>query len=500
MIPKKYDGIIIGAGIGGLTTGALLAKAGLRILLIEKGHEPGGYVVSFKRGEYLFDATGVFLGGCKEGEEFYEILRKIEAHRTIEFLPIRHIQNIYPGFKVTLEGEGFENYTEALIHLFPEEEKGLRRYLSLVQEIGKEVKAYSEMTFTQKVLFPFYFRHLIRYYRTTHQTILDRLFRGGEIKMALHTLPVTDPPSRLSFLFVAIMISKVLMGGVFYPKGGMGNLSKTLLHSFLHFGGEVLFKKRVEKIIIKGGKVKGIFTKEDDLFEAPLVISNINPFQMVKMLPKEFQRSFSRRLGRLEPSLSCFILYLATDLNLKEMGIPYFTNLRSCSNLEEEDRILRRGEFPEIPTMSISIPTLLDPSLAPPGQHLIKTLIMAPYSYKEEWGREDRETYRRIKEGLMEKVISYLDSKWIPGLREHILYKEAATPITLERYTENHRGAMYGFSSTPQQVGPGRPPHRTPLHGLFQVGHYTRPSHGIVGASLSGLFAAREILKLWHRI
>lgn len=500
MRQKKYDGIIVGAGIGGLTAGALLAQKGLRILLIEKEREPGGYVVSFKRGGYLFDATGVFIGGCREGEEFYEILRSIEAHHRIEFLPISHIQNIYPGFKITLEGGGFENYTESLLHLFPEEEKGLRRYLSLVQKIGKEIQAYSEITLTQKILFPFYFNHLIRYHRTTHNTILDRLFHGGEIKMALHSLPVTDPPSRVSFLLVATLITKALTGGVFYPKGGMGKVSKAILHSFLHFGGEVLFGKRIEKIVVKEGRVRGVFTREEELLEAPLVISNINPYRMTKMLPEEFQRTFYRRINDLEPSLSCFILYLATNLNLKAMGIPYFTYLRNCSNLEEEDRILRGGGLPEIPTISISIPTLLDPSLAPPGQHLIKALIVAPYSYQEEWGKGDREAYLRIKEGLMKKVIFYLDSKWIPGLKEHLLYQEAATPVTLERYTGNQWGAMYGLSLIPKQVGRGRLPHHTPLRGLFQVGHYTRPSHGIVGAALSGLFAAREILKQWHRI
>ncbi len=497
MSRKKYDGIIIGAGIGGLMAGALLSREGLRILLIEKEDQPGGYVVSFKRGDYIFDATGVFLGGCKEGEEFYEILRRIGAHGMIEFLPIRPIQNIYPGFKITLGDGGFASYAERLLALFPDEEKGLRSYLALVQKIGNEVKAYSEMTFRRKLLFPFYFPHLIRYHRTTHQSVLDRLFRAGEIKMALHSLPVTDPPSRLSFLFVATLISKALMGGVFYPKGGMGQISKAILHSFLQFGGEVLFRKRVEKIMIKERRAKGVWTEDGELFEAPLVISNVNPYLMLKMLPEELQTPFYRKIHRLEPSLSCFILYLATDLNLKEKAIPYFTYLRSCSNLEEEDRMLRRGELPQTPTISLSIPTLLDPSLAPPGHHLIKALLIAPYSYQGEWGKKDSATYHRIKEALMKKVISYLDSKWISGLKDRLLYKEAATPITLERYTGNQWGAMYGLSSTPQQIGRRRPPHQTPIPGLFQVGHYTRPSHGIVGASLSALFAVRQILKRW---
>ncbi len=157
--------------------------------------------------------------------------------------------------------------------------------------------------------------------------------------------------------------------------------------------------------------------------------------------------------------------------------------------------MLRKGEVPKNPTLIVSIPTLLDPSLAPPGQHFLKVLITVPYDYRERWGGGDPERYHQIKEEFSQKVLQQLESKLIPGLREHLLFYEAATPLTLERYTGNELGAMYGLASTPQQIGNSRPSHRTPIPGLFQVGHYTRPSHGIVGASLSGLFAARAILQ-----
>jgi prolycopene isomerase len=200
-----------------------------------------------------------------------------------------------------------------------------------------------------------------------------------------------------------------------------------------------------------------------------------------------------------EYSLSCFTLYIATDLDLTSMNLPYFTYLRFLSDLEEEDRILRRGEIPNHPTMIASIPTLLDPSLAPLGKHLIKVLVYVPYLHQEMWGKGDSEKYHHIKEEFSQKILQQLESKLIPDLKNHLLFCEAATPLTLERYTGNEMGAMYGLASTPQQMGNLRPPHRTPVAGLFQVGHYTRPSHGIVGASLSGLFAARTILQKMHR-
>jgi prolycopene isomerase len=317
--------------------------------------------------------------------------------------------------------------------------------------------------------------------------------------MALHSLPVTEPPSRLSFLFLAVMINKALMEGVFYPKGGMGKISEAMANAFLRSGGEIHLQTEADQIQTRDGRVEGVLTKDGEIFQAPLVISNINPNLLVKMLAVELRDPFAKKWSGLEYSLSCFVLYIATDLDLRGMDLPYFTYLRFLSDLEEEDRILRRGEIPQNPTMMVSIPTTLDPSLAPPGQHILSVLINVPYHYQGKWGGGDVEKYRQIKEDFSQKVLHQLESKLIPGLRDHLLFHEAATPLTLERYTGNEMGAMYGLASTPQQVGNLRPPHQTPIPGLFQVGHYTRPSHGIVGASLSGFIAGRIILKKMHR-
>jgi prolycopene isomerase len=492
---KKYDVIVIGAGMGGLTAAALLAKKRLKVLLLEKEKQVGGYVVSFKRNGFTFDATGAFVGGCQDGGEFNEILKQIGAHEEIEFIPINDIQNIYPGFEIHMRQGGFQTYMETLLDLFPEEEKGLKVYFSLLKKIGDEIRSYSEMTWNKKIFFPFFFRNLIRFHKTSHKGILDSLFKGGEVKMALHTLPATEPPSRLSFLLVATVINKALLEGVFYPKGGMGRISEVMARSFKQAGGEIYLQKEVVKILVKNGRVEGVLTKDEEMFQSPIVISGINPSCLIHQLPLEVQKPFLKRTRRFEYSLSCFILYLATDLDLKGMGLPYFTYLRFLSDLEEEDRILQRGEIPNHPTMIVSIPTLLDPSLAPPKKHLIKVLVYAPYQHQGEWGKGNIEIYRQTKEEFSQRIIHQLEMKLVPDLRNHLLFHESATPLTLERYTGNERGAMYGLASTPSQVGNLRPPHRTPISGLFQVGHYTRPAHGILGASLSGLFATRAILR-----
>ncbi len=500
MIKTSADkAIVIGSGMGGLTAATLLARKGFNTLLLEKEAQVGGYVVSFKRERITFDATGAFVGGCKEGGEFNHLLREIGAQEEIDFIPIHQIQNIYPGFEVHLREGGFDSYFETLLGLFPEEERGLRAYFSLVKRIGEEVKFYSEMTWTKRIFFPFYFQRLIRYQRTNHGAILNRFFKGEEIRCALHTLPATEPPSRLSFLFVAALINKVLMDGVFYPKGGMGKLTEAMARAFLRAGGELHLRTEVEQILVKNGRVEAVVTKDGKVFQSRWIISNINPNLLVKMFPPVHHPILLRRVKGLQYSLSCFILYMVTDLDLRGMGFPYFTYLRFLHDLEEEYKMLSRGEVPKNPTLIVSIPTLLDPSLAPPGQHVIKALVTVPYSYQGNWAEGDPERYQKIKTEFSQQILQLIELKMIPHLRDHLLFHEVATPLTLERYTGNEQGAMYGLASTPRQMGPWRPPHQTSIPGLFQVGHYTRPAHGIVGTSLSGLFAVRAILQQLHR-
>ena len=492
-----YDVVIIGTGMGGLTAGALLAKKGLNVLLLEKNTQPGGYVASFRRGEFTFDATGVFVGGCEPGGEFDALLREIGI--SLEFIKIDTIRNIFPGFEVALQRGAFSHYINRLKEMFPEEKPGLERYEEIVSHIGAEVKGLSYIKWYQKALFPFFFRNLIRFSGTTHKTVLDRLFREHELKMALSSLPVTVPPSRLSFLFVATFLDKVVSEGAFYPKGGMGALPKALAASIEGNGSRINYRTRVARILTRGNTATGVATDEGEVIEAPTVISNVSlPQTFCGLLPGGAPPAIARRLNRFEYSLSNFIVYLGVRADAAIDALPFFTYLRSISDLEEEYRMLRMGEIPENPTFIMVVPSLIDSTLAPEGTHTIKLLSIAPYDFRNGWGGADEHSYLSLKEDLALRLITHVESRVIPGFTEKILFHEAATPLTLERYTGNEQGAMYGLATTPGQFGRHRPPNRTPIRGLYLAGHYTRPAHGIVGAAISGSFTARMILSRRH--
>lgn len=492
----KYDVVIIGGGIGGLTTGALLVRRGLRVLIVERGGRTGGYVTSFKRGALRFDATGAFLGGCEEGGEFHQILAQTGALQYLRFLRIETARNIYPDFTLDLHLRGgFEEYVKGVRDLFPGERRGLRDYFDLIGRIGKEINHLTRLTWWHRILFPLYFRHLILYQGAPLGRILDRYFQDERIKQVLSTLPAHLPPSRLSFLFTATLIAKVLAQGVWYPHGGMGAIPRALESVFSQGGGAIRLGTAVERIAVEGGRVQGVFIQGGDFVPAHAVVAAINiRHALIDLLPEEYSRKFQRWIHALEYSLSSFVVYLGVEMDLAPLSLPYFIYL-SSGKVEVEYERLGRGDMPDDPTVIITIPTLLDPTLAPRGHHILRLITPAPYGFHNGWGGDDRPRYLEIKEEVTQRLIRTVEARCIPGLSSHIRLVEAATPLTMERYTGNERGATYGLAPTPHQFGRGRPANRTSLKGLYLAGHYTRPSHGIVGAALSGKFVAEMIAR-----
>jgi phytoene dehydrogenase-like protein len=412
----------------------------------------------------------------------------------LRFLRVETAKNIYPDFSLDLHlSGGFEEYIRGVKELFPEERQGLEDYFALIGRIGKEINRFEGITWWQTILFPFFFWHLIRYQRVSLGMILDRYFEGDGIKRVLSTLPAHLPPSRLSLFFTAVLITKVLAQGVWYPHGGMGTVPQALEAAFKEAGGELMLKTEVERIEIKDGAVQGVHTQGGDFLPAQRVVAAINIRRaLTELVPEAYRKTFFKVVNRLEYSLSTCLVYLGVEMDVDRSALPYFTYI-SPGDAQVEYEHLNRGEMPDDPTMIVTIPTLLDSSLAPLGHHIVRIMTPASHKFRNGWGWHDRERYLIIKEEMAQRLIRTVENRYLPGLSARIQVIEAATPCTLERYTANEGGATYGLAPTPGQFGIGRPANRTSLRGLYLAGHYTRPSHGIVGAALSGRFVADMI-------
>jgi phytoene dehydrogenase-like protein len=344
----------------------------------------------------------------------------------------------------------------------------------------------------KKILLPFFLPALFRNARKSHAEIL-KVFFGTEnnIHMALSALPTTYPPSKLSYAFVAVLWAKVLMEGVYYPKGGMLTLANSLASAVVNNGGKIEYGKIVDKILVSKKKATGVVLADGTAIHSNWVIGDINLFASKQMLPEN--NTLYRRMHRIErfsSSLSAVLFYVALPAGCLPDDWPYFISIHTGSDPEEEFRVLEEGNIGKENHLVITTPSVLDSSLSPDGHHCLKILVHAPRSdaFRKMYDtKADMELFRNT-------IFSIIKSRTGFDIHTHALFVEHATPVTLMERTGNEGGSMYGLDASCDQVGPLRPPNRTAIDNLLWVGHYTRPSHGIVGSAMSGKFAANIIL------
>jgi len=485
------DVIVMGGGVGGLVSAGLLASKGFDVLVLEKESRAGGYVTGFERNGFYFDATGAFIAACRPDGEFYRILDDLGIVNRLSFLPIGKIWNIYPELELKMHYDNPGEYINEIKQHFPAHIQAIEAYKELTTKLGKEFIEFESVPLWKKVLLPFTFPLLFRYARKSHGEILKTCFGNDvNIHMALSALPTTLPPSKLSYAFVAILWAKVLTDGVFYPKGGMRALADALTSGVTDNGGKIEYEKTVDKIMIQNQEAIGVVLSDGSVIRSKWIISGINLFQSKQLLPKN--KTVYGRMHRMEkytPSLSAVLFYVALRPNCLPDNWPYFISIHTGSDAEAEHAMLEDGGMGKENHLVITTPTVLDSSLAPQGHHSLKILAHAPRA------KRFQETYRTEVDldRLKNQILLTVKDRTGLDIPSNALFIETATPVTLMNRTGNEGGAMYGLDADCTQVGPLRPPNRTSLDNLLWVGHYTRPSHGIVGSAMSGKFAANII-------
>ncbi len=274
-----------------------------------------------------------------------------------------------------------------------------------------------------------------------------------------------------------------MVDGAYYCKGGFQQLANTLVKGLQLHGGQIHYKTAVDSIIIDNKQVTGVIVNNRAI-HAEQVISNADLKQTVFNLVGEqyFTPRYIQRIKKMQHSLSIFVVYIATDLDLKTMNIRHESFCYSDFDHEHNYAKTWQGD---ITWISITAPTLVEPDLAPAGEHLLILTTLLPYQVTDSW--------KQAKPEYMQKMID-LASQTIPDLKEHILFVEGGSPATMQRYTRNHQGAAYGWDVTPGQVGPARIQNQSPLKGLYYAGHWTSPGGGVYGVSVSGVQAAQKIL------
>ncbi|HHN66074.1 MAG TPA: NAD(P)/FAD-dependent oxidoreductase [Nitrospirae bacterium] len=460
---EEYDAIIIGAGIGGLVCGCYLAKAGMKVLICEQHHKPGGYCTSFKRKGFTFDAAPHCFGSYREDGIMRKILNDLGVDSKLNIIRANPSDIIItPDFKVSFSND-LEQTIDEFQNNFPNE-RNLRKFFYLL--LDTDPQSFSKLR------------------RITFRELLDQYFVDEKLKSIL-SLPffgIGGLPSFLISAFVgAKLFSEFLLDGGYYPIGGMQALPDALAEKFKEFGGEIHLSTLVKKIAIKENKVTGVVLQNKEYIPAKYVISNCDARQTyLKLIGKEkLPKEFYEKLNNMIPSFSNFLIYIGLASSFKPKFNPgsvlYYFTTYSIENIYSS---IKNGNFKNYCGLLLRV------------SHDKSTIFAGiPVIYKS------KKYWKNYKSLLLETFIEKMKICTSEDLLEHIVHKEAATPLTLEKYTLNYKGASFGWSSIPSQFG--IPEFRRPsfIQNLYLTGHWTTFGVGISGTAYIGCDTAKILLR-----
>ena len=492
---ESADIIVVGSGIGGLTAAALLQERGFSTLVFEKNRYPGGSCSSFQREGYRFDAgASVFYGFGDNSTSgtlnlHTRIFRKLGVEvRTISD-PVQIHYHLPNGFSLPAYYNRHA-FLDALIARFPHEAEGIKifyRELDEVYEILSAMPAGSleDLTHLLSVgasnplktvaLAMKSFRSMGK---TARRYIHDEeLLRFIDIEA--YSWAVQDAVST-PLVNAGICLADRHFGGINYPVGGSGAIPAALCKGIEKFGGRICYQSEVAEILIENGEARGVRLADGSKHYAKAVISNATVWDTFNGLITDERFRVDEKKFLRAPSW--FQLFLGVDASVIPAGFYVHHIL-----VDDWQSYNQPGG-----TIYFSAPTILDPTLAPPGKHIVHAFVTGEV---EQWGHFERgsSAYLAAKEAFAETVISRTE-RILPGLSKAVELKVLATPLTHERYLNRFKGS-YGPMLKPGQNILQKPQNTTPIKNLFAAGDSTFPGQGVIAVTYSGVSCASYIAR-----
>jgi phytoene desaturase len=482
----RFDVVVIGAGLGGLSAGACLARAGRRVLVVERQDGPGGNARAFRRDPYTFDpAIHVTAQGFNIAFlDFY--LGALGISERVELL------RAHECFGVDVAGEryqlpvGLDALKSYLAEQFPHEADGVTSFVETCAQTTRESQAPPPRVGLAdldavKAQLPM----LFKYRRATLADVLDEHIKDPLAKAVCGAQwPYLGlPPGRLSFMAYAGAWMALVEPGPLYVRGSFQSLADALAACIEENGGELVLANAATAIELADGRVAGVELDGGEHVAADVIVSNADARQTFEqLLPAEaLPERFSRRLAKMRPSVSAFLLYSAAKLDPAAQGLAHEHFVYPSGDY---DAIFDGVLSGELGGTWFSLPSVHDSSLAPPGEHVVIFSSLMAYDIGEPW-EQAKPRYTELMLQAAERAL--------PGYRNAITFADSATPATFQRYTLASDGAAYGWENTPDQTVPKRLDYRTPIEGLFLTGHWTHPGTGSIRCLLSGAQTAAAV-------
>ena len=259
----KYNTIIIGGGLAGLTAGATLSKFGKKVLLLEQHHKPGGCATTFKRGDLIIEVGLHEMSGLAENSKLMNLLKMLNVDKNVQFQQVPEFYAVLSDKKDFVFPHGFEAATKALIDRYPEDEKGIKRFIKLIAGVRKEGVSLPRTPLKRKLIYPLMpllYPNLVEASRHTVGSWLDKYITNENAKLDLvaHIGYWGDDPYTLSMFYYSMPFSGFIENGGHFIKGGSQQLSDHLAAYIEKQGGSVLLGQKAEKIVTENGRVTGV--------------------------------------------------------------------------------------------------------------------------------------------------------------------------------------------------------------------------------------------------
>jgi phytoene dehydrogenase-like protein len=488
---------IIGSGLGGLVAGNLLARKGHQVTIFESHTTPGGYTAGFTRKGYYFESGTLSF---ESSWMIFKAMRDLGLADKVDF--IRH-QARWVSEDFAASPESYEDFKTMLIAAYPGEVEKLRAYFAEVDPMYEGMRDLDRAGAERSLrTLPGLLRGLLKianaYRKYAHVTVPEftrRFFSEDSILYRmLKGLGYPDSGT-------------VILGGAYYTifddywtvRQGMQAWADVLADNFKKLGGELKLKARVERIVTRDGTAVGV-ESDGVRYDADYVISACDYKKTFLSLLDDRSLVPPETLRRIEDaavSEGICTVYLGLDMppdqlerRMQHHYVHYFDEAPGTDVRDSAD-----ADFFSKVSVSLFSPSLMNPALAPAGKSSLMLQAICPLRWMDNWGGGDKERYRELKDQVMEALIDKAAAV-VPELREHIELKDAATPLTYERYTGNTDGATSAWSWNPNNRFFKRMISvnvDTPVENLYIGSCWAMQMGGVPGALMAANKCARKI-------
>jgi len=506
-LAPEYDAIVIGSGIGGLTTAALLSDLGWKVCVLEQHYTAGGYTHSYDREGYEWDVGVHYIGDVGAKTRTRRMFDFLSGGK-LEWAPMdEEYDRFYIGDKVFCAHAGKQEFRDNLVAQFPDEEQAIDQYLQLLGSVGGALSLFGMeralKPWQRKVSAPFRKMKMPAHMLEKTYDVLSEL-TGNQDLIATICGQWGDmglPPKQSAFMVHAMIARHYLYGG-FYPVGGSWRIADTIIPKIQQAGGEVFTYARVKRIRIEDGRVAGVEMDDGHRIDCSCVVSSAgieNTFNHLLAEKWVTEFAYDSSLTKVRPSMGHLGVYIGLQATAEELGLPR-TNFWIYPSNDYDGAVQAFFDDPEapFPVVYISFPSAKDPDYLNrhPGTATIEIVAPAPYEWFEKWkgttwGKRG-DDYEAFKAELGERLMQHLYEK-LPQLEGRVDYYEVSTPLSTEWFSGYQRGELYGLDHTPQRLQQDWLGPRTRIPGLWLTGQDTLTC-GVTGAMMAGMLTTMSLV------